>query len=53
MSEKLEGNKTYEVPVDGGYNRKIEVDANSYSEAAKKVESAGHKLDPYRWGHEK
>jgi hypothetical protein len=53
MSEKLEGSKTYEVPVEGGFNRKIEVTANSYSEAERKVESAGHKIDQYRFGNEK
>ena len=53
MSDKLEGSKTYEVPVDEGFRKKIEVDANSYSEAVKKVESAGYKVDPYRFGKEK
>jgi hypothetical protein len=53
MSEKLEGSKTFEVPVQGGFNRKIEVNANSFKEATQKVSDAGHKLDPYRFGREK
>ena len=53
MSEKLEGTKTFEVPVEGGFNKKIEVNANSYSEAEQKVQAAGHQIDQYRWGNEK
>jgi hypothetical protein len=38
------------VPVKGGFNRMIETNANSFKEATKKVESAGHELDQYRLG---
>lgn len=53
MADKLEGSKTYEVPVQGGFNRNIEVNANSFKEATQKVENAGHTLDNYRFGKEK
>lgn len=53
MAEKLEGDKTFEVPVQGGFNRNIEVNANSFKEATQKVINAGHKLDEYRFGKEK
>lgn len=53
MAEKLEGSKTYEVPVNGGFNKRIEVNANSFKEATQKVQNAGHTLDEYRFGREK
>lgn len=53
MAEKLEGSNTYEVPVEGGFKRMIEVNANTFKEATQKVENAGHKLDEYRFGRKK
>jgi hypothetical protein len=53
MAEKLEGSKTYEVPVNGGFNKCVEVNANSFKEATQKVHNAGHTLDEYRFGREK
>ena len=52
-SRKLEGNKKFDVPVKEGFNRNIEVTANTYSEAVQKVTNAGHTPDPYRFGKEK
>jgi len=52
-SEKLEGSKSFDVPVQGGFNRNIEVKANTFTEAQQKVANAGHKLDEYRFGKEK
>lgn len=53
MSEKLEGNQTYEVPVTEGFSKKIETNANSYREAEQKVEKAGYTIDQYRSGNKK
>jgi hypothetical protein len=53
MAEKLEGSNTYEVPVQGGFNKMVEVNANTFKEAAQKVKNAGNNLDEYRFGRKK